>query len=107
MIKTSIVVLFLLSLCIPEKLSADGWLLMAPEFAITDTEITPRRKWVGLESFTTVLQCNDHRSFSIRRTDQARRELKDAGDHNTANETDRELRILWYVYTNSKCVSSR
>ena len=107
MIKISISMLFLLSLCMPNHSSAGGWLLMVPEFTITDTEIIPSKKWVGLESFATVLQCNDHRSFSIRQIDQARRELKDAREQNTAIETDRELRVLWYVYTNSKCVSSR
>jgi hypothetical protein len=84
---------------------ADGWILMAPEFTITETEILPTKKWVMLDSFATVSQCNDRRSSLIRQIDKERREIKGMEDHSGAIETDRELRLLWFMYTTSKCVS--
>ena len=104
---TPIAVLFLLLLFTPANLSADGWILITPDFTITETEILPTKKWVMLESFATVLQCNDHRSSLIRQIDKERREINDKKDHGQAIETDRELRLLWFMYTTSKCVSSR
>jgi hypothetical protein len=85
---------------------ADGWILMAPEFTITQTEILPTKKWVILESFATILQCNDRRSSLIRQIDKERREIGNVEDH-TAAQTNRELGLLWHIYTNSKCVSPR
>jgi hypothetical protein len=85
---------------------ADGWMLMTPEFTITETEILPTEKWVILELFATVLQCNDRRSSLIRQIDKERREIGSVEDH-TAAQTNRELRLLWHIYTSSKCVSAR
>jgi hypothetical protein len=78
---------------------------MTPEFTITQTEILPSKKWVMLDSFATVSQCNDRRSSLIRQIDKERREIKGMEDHSGAIETDRELRLLWFMYTTSKCVS--
>jgi hypothetical protein len=86
---------------------ADGWILMAPEFTITDVEILPTKKWVILDSFATILQCNERRSSLIRQIDKERREIKGMEDHGGPIETDRELRLLWFMYTTSKCVSPR
>jgi hypothetical protein len=83
---------------------ADGWILMTPEFTITEAEILPTKKWVILDSFTTILHCNDRRSFLIRQIDKERREIGSVEDH-TAAQTNRELRLLWQIYINSKCVS--
>lgn len=104
---TPIAVLFLLLLFTPANSFADGWILMTPDFTITETEILPTKKWVMIESFATVLQCNDRRSSLIRQIDKERREIKGMEDHSGAIETDRELRLLWFMYTTSKCVSSR
>jgi hypothetical protein len=38
--------------------------------------------------------------------DKERRELRNVEDHTAAIESERELRLLWYIYTNSKCVSA-
>jgi hypothetical protein len=100
------VLLLLLSSTPPANSFVDGWVLMAPDLTITETEIRPTKKWVVLESFATVLQCNDRRSSMIRQIDKERRELGNGEDHSAAVETERELRLLWYVYTNSKCVRS-
>lgn len=105
--KTPLAVLLLFLSSTPANSFADGWVLMTPDLRITETEITPTKKWVVLESFATVLQCNDRRSSLIRQIDKERRELRDAEDHNVAVETARELWLLWYTYTNSKCVPSR
>jgi hypothetical protein len=90
----------------PANSLADGWILMTPEFTITQTEILPSKKWVMLDSFATVSQCNDRRSSLIRQIDNERREIGSVEDH-TAAQTNRELRLLWHIYTNSKCVSPR
>jgi hypothetical protein len=103
---TPIAMLFLLFLCVPASSFANGWVLITPEFTITDAEVTPTKKWVRLDSFATVLQCNDHRSSSIRLIDKTRREIGSMEDRSAA-ETQRELRLLWHMYTSSKCVSSR
>jgi hypothetical protein len=105
--KTPLAVLLLFLLSTAANSFADSWVLMTPDFTITRTEIIPTKKWVILESFPTILQCNDHRSSLIRQIDKERRELSYAEDHNVAAETERELRLLWHTYTNSKCVSSR
>ncbi|MGE5215474.1 MAG: hypothetical protein ACM3SP_00565 [Chloroflexota bacterium] len=84
----------------------DSWLLTTPEFAITETQITPTKRWMMLESFATVSQCNDRRSSLIKQIDKERREFRDAQDDNAALKTGRELKLLWYIYTYSKCVSS-
>jgi hypothetical protein len=65
---------------------ADGWILMAPEFTITDVEILPTKKWVILDSFATILQCNERRSSLIRQIDKERREIKGYG---RSRRTDR------------------
>src|SRR5262245_28763526 len=97
---------FLLLLANSTNLFAEGWLLMTPDFKVTETEITPTKKWVMLESFATVVECNDHRSSMIRQIDKQRREIKAMEDHGGTTATDRELRLLWFVYTSSKCVLS-
>jgi hypothetical protein len=84
---------------------ADGWILMTPEFTITEAEILPTKKWVILELFATVLQCNDRRSSLIRQIDKERRETGGVEDR-TAAQTNHELRLLWHIYTSSKCVPS-
>jgi hypothetical protein len=106
-IKTPIAVLFFLLLFTPANLRADGWVLMTPDFTVTETEVTPTKKWVVLESFPTVLQCNDRRSSSIRYIDKERREILAVDNHTAAIETNRELRLLLHIYASSKCVSSR
>ena len=103
--KTSKAVLFLLLLFRPGDLRADGWVLMTPDFTVTETQVTPTKKWVVLESFPTVLQCNDQRSSSIRQIDKERRELLAADNHTAEIETNRQLRLLLHIYTS--CVSSR
>jgi hypothetical protein len=104
---TTLIALLILFLSFtPTNSFADDWVLMIPDFTITETEVTPTKKWVVFESFATVLQCNDRRSSLIRQIDKERREIRDAEDHNVAAETERELRVLWHTYTNSKCVVS-
>jgi hypothetical protein len=105
--KTLIAALFLLLSSTPANSFAGGWVLMTPDLTIGETEVTTTKKWVVLESFATVLQCNDRRSSLIRQIDKERRELRDVEDDSAAIESERELRLLWYVYTYSKCVSSR
>ena len=104
--KTPIAALFLLLSSTPANSFAGGWVLLTPDFTIGETEVTPTKKWVVLESFATVLQCNDRRSSLIRQIDKERRELRDVEDDSAAIESERELRLLWYIYTHSKCVSS-
>jgi hypothetical protein len=87
-------------------LFAGGWVLTTPDFTITETEVIPTKKWVALESFATASQCNDRRSSMITDIDKERRELRNVEDHTAAIESERELRLLWYIYTNSKCVSA-
>ena len=82
-------------------------MLTTPDFTVTGTKVTPTKNWVVLESFATVLECNERRSSLISQIDTDRRELRDAEDHSAAIETERELILLWYIYTKSKCVSSR
>jgi hypothetical protein len=91
-------ILFLLSP--PPNSFAGGSVLMTPDFTVTGAKVTPTNKWVVLESFATVLECNDRRSSLIGLIDKERRELRDV------EGTERELRLLWYIYTKSKCVSS-
>jgi hypothetical protein len=86
---------------------AAGWVLTTPDFTVTATKVTSSKKWVVLESFATVLECNERRSSLISQIDTDRRELRDVEDHSAPIETERELIILWYIYTKSKCVSSR
>ena len=105
--KTPLVLFLLFLSSTPANSFAGGWVLTTPDFTITETEILPTKQWVMLESFATVLQCNDRRSSLIRQIDKERREIKDMEDHSGAIETDRELRLLWFMYTSSKCVSSR
>jgi hypothetical protein len=85
---------------------ADGWMLMTPEFTTTETENFPTQKWVIVALFSTFSQCNDRRSSLIRQIDKERREIGGVQDH-TAAQTNRELRLLWHIYTSSKCVSAR
>jgi len=79
---------------------------MAPDLKITGTEVTPTNNWVVLESFATLVECNDRRSSMIRQIDKERRELREVEDR-SAEITERELRLLWDIYTKSKCVWSR
>jgi len=74
--------------------------LIAPDFTISGTEVTPTNKWVVLESFATVVECNDRRSSMITQIAKERRGLIHS------QETERELGLLWHIYTKSKCVSS-
>lgn len=104
---TLIAVAFSLLLFTPARSSADGWILTTLEFTITETGIVPTKNWLTLESFATILQCNDRRSSLIKQIDKDRREIKSMEDHNGAIETDRELGLLWLMYTTSKCVSAR
>jgi hypothetical protein len=104
--KTRVAVLLLFLSSTPANSFANAWVLMTPDFTIIETEITRTKKWVALESFATVLQCNDHRSSLIRQIDKERREIRDSEDHNVAAQKERELRLLWHTYTNSKCVVS-
>ena len=104
---TPIGMLLLLLLFVPASSVADGWVLMTPDFMVSGTEVTPTKKWVVLESFPTVLQCNDRRSSSIRQIDKERREILAVGNHTAGIETNRELRLLLHIYTSSKCVASR
>jgi hypothetical protein len=62
---------------------------------------------VVLESFSTVLQCNDRRSSSIRQIDKERREVLAVDNHTAGIETNRELGLLLHIYTSSKCVAAR
>jgi hypothetical protein len=103
--KLLIPLLFLSLSFAPEILFADSWVLITPEVAMSEPERTAKTKWVVLESFTTALQCSDHRSSLIRQLANERRQLKDAKDHNAPEETERELRLLWHLYTESKCVT--
>ena len=105
--KTPVAVLCLFLLFTPASSFADGWILTTPDFRITETEIIPTQTWVVLDSFPTLLQCNDRRSSLIRQIDKERRAIKGLEDHSSAIETDRELKLLWFIYTTSKCVSPR
>lgn len=102
--KTPIVLFLLFLSSIPVNSFADGWVLATPDLTITETEVIPNKKWVVLESFATASQCNDRRSSMITDIDKERRGLRIVGDH-SAIESERELKVLWYIYTNSKCVS--
>src|SRR5262245_30306293 len=104
--KTPMVVLLLVLSSTPAYSFADVWILMTPDFTITETEIIRTKEWVALESFATDLQCNDHRSSLIRQIDKERRENRDSEDDNVAAQKERELMLLWHTYTNSKCVVS-
>ena len=104
--KTLIAVLFFLLLSRPANSRADGWVLITPDFTVTETAVTPTKKWVVLESFATVSECNDRRSSSIRHIDKERSEIR-ADNHTAEIETNRELRLLLHIYTSSKCISSR
>jgi hypothetical protein len=104
-IVTRLTILLLLS-TVPNSFAA-GWVLTAPDLAVTGTKVTPTKKWVVLESFTTALECKERRSSLISHLDADRRELRDADGHSAAIETEQELALLWYIYTKSKCVSSR
>jgi hypothetical protein len=44
---------------------ASGWVLMAPDFAVTETRVIARPRWIVLESFTTGLECDARRSSLI------------------------------------------
>src|SRR6266498_5751728 len=68
--KTPLAVLLLFLLFTAANSFADSWVLITPDFTITRTEIIPTKKWVILESFPTILQCNDHRSSLIRQIDR-------------------------------------
>jgi hypothetical protein len=105
--KTPIAVLFLLLLSQPGNLHADGWVLMTPDFTVTENEISPKKNWVPLESFGTALECNDRRSSLIRVIAKERDEVRLVDNHTVGIETNRELRLLLHIYTSSKCVSSR
>jgi hypothetical protein len=104
--KTPVVLFFFFLSSIPANSFAGGWVLTTPEFTITETEVIPTKKWVVLEPFATASQCNDRRSSMITEIDKERRELRNVEDHTAAIESERELRLLWYIYTNSKCVSA-
>ena len=104
--KTPLVLFLLFLSSTPANSFAGGWVLTTPDFTITDTEVMPTKKWVVLESFAIVSQCNDRRSSMITDIDKKRRELRNFEDHTAAIESERELRVLWYIYTNSKCVSA-
>jgi hypothetical protein len=80
---------------------------MTPDFTVTETQVTPTKKWVVLKSFPAVLQCNDRRSSWIRQIDKERREILAVDNHTAEIETNRELRLLLRIYTSSKCVFSR
>ena len=97
-------ILYLLSAS--ENSFARGWALMAPDLKIIGTKVTPTNDWVALESFATLVECNDRRSSMIRQIDKERRELREVDDR-SAEMTERELRLLWDIYTKSKCVWSR
>jgi hypothetical protein len=103
--KTPIAVLFLLLSFTAANSFAGSWALMTPEFAVTETKIIPTENWVALESFSTELQCHDRRSSKIRQIDKERHKFRNVKDPGVAVETARELRLLWYIYTHSKCVS--
>jgi hypothetical protein len=105
--KTPIPVLFLLLSFTAASSFAGGWVLMTPEFAVTEAKVAPTEKWLALESFSTELQCNDQRSSMIRQIDKERHKFRNVKDPGVAIETARELRLLWQIYTHSKCVSSR
>jgi hypothetical protein len=81
----------------PASSFADGWILMTPDFTITGTEILPTKKWVMLDSFATVSQCNDRRSSLIRKIDKERREIGNVEDQ-TAAQTNRELGLLAHLH---------
>ena len=104
--KTPLTVLFLI---LSPLASQDGfavsWSLMAPDLTISQKEATPSDNWVLLESFATAQQCHERRSFMIRQIDKERRDLR-AGEPGAPPATERELRLLWDIYTRSKCVWS-
>lgn len=85
---------------------ASSWALMLPDLKIVGTTLTPTNKWVPIESFTTLAECNDRRSFMIRQIAKERRALKDL-EPSDAEMTERELRFLLEIYTRSKCAQSR
>lgn len=104
--KTPLVLFLLFLSSTPANSFAGGWVLTTPDLTITDTEVMLTKKWVVLESFAMASQCNDRRSSMITDIDKERRELRNVEDHTAAIESERELRVLWYIYTNSKCVSA-
>jgi hypothetical protein len=106
--KTPLAVLFLvLSSMSPGDSFAGRWALMAPDLVITEKEATPANNWVVLESFATLAECNERRSFMIRQIDKERRDLRAVEGRGPGLATERELRLLWDIYTRSKCVWSR
>jgi hypothetical protein len=103
--KITILIVAIFLLLTSANSPAESWVLVTPEFKVSDVEILPTRKWVILDSFATNLQCNDRRSSLIRQIDKERRETGGVEDR-TAAQTNHELRLLWHIYTSSKCVPS-
>src|SRR5687767_2560799 len=99
--KISIALLLVSFLSAPANSFGTSWILIAPEFTITE-ELPATNKWMPLESFATARQCNDRRSSLIQQLDKERRELR-GEDHSAPVETARELTLLLRLYTNSKC----
>ena len=85
---------------------ADMWALMVPDLKVAGPTITSTNKWLLFESFATLAECNDRRASMIRQIDKERRAIKDI-DGPDVEITERELRLLWDIYTRSKCVESR
>jgi hypothetical protein len=87
---------------------ANMWALMVPDLKIAGPTVTSTNKWLLFESFATLAECNDRRASTIRQIDKERRAIKDKDvDGPDVEITERELRLLWDIYTRSKCVQSR
>lgn len=103
--KTWIALIFVSFLPAPAVSFEGSWMLIAPEFIVSEAEIAATKNWILLNSFVTATQCNNRRSSLVRELDNERRELRSKA-HSAPVETARELTLLLRIYTSSKCVSS-
>ena len=94
---------FLLSV---ETAFATGWVLQAPEVSYSAGQIIETKKSVVLGSFATEAACNTQRSASVQELGRQAREIRDVKDRSTVLDAERELTLLFYIYSNSKCVPS-
>ena len=104
--KTAIALILVSFLSAPAALFGGSWMLIAPEFIVSEAEIAATKNWILLNSFATATQCNNHRSSLVRELDNERQELR-SKDHSAPVETARELTLLLRIYTRSKCVSEK
>jgi hypothetical protein len=103
--KTATAALFFL-LSVVQIAFATGWVLQAPEVTYSAGQIIETKKSVELGSFASEAACNAQRSASVQELGRQAREIRDVKDRSTVLEAERELTLLFFIYSNSKCVPS-